>query len=342
MIEPVRSGDAIAAQRQTMGFTKGAYAAWLSGEMKLAIKPAQITRWESGQDIVPESVLAFVFGRPSCRPGSMVTVVVGNQKGGVGKTALSVNLAYAMARMGYRSLLVDMDSQANATKYVGVMGRRLLDLEQRGLTLSYAFNEDRPVAEMIITTEFEALALLPSHASLAAAEDRIKARFPNKAEQNRILLKKLRTVAQSFDFCFLDCAPSLNIFTTMALTAARWVLIPVQTEPHALDAVEHFSQTVEEVQRTHNIDLEVLGLVPTMYMPRQLQDQQTLGILQERYGRQYRIFPPIPRTTIFAQGPALARPTLSFDPLAPGREVFGQIASTLLAASIPGSAAVAA
>ncbi len=334
-----RAGEIISAHRQHLGLTQGAFASLLNRELGRKYDRQQISRWEIGAERIPLAVSEFVTSRAAeFKPSAMFTLTIANQKGGVGKTSLAVNTAYTLARMGYKTLLVDLDSQANATMLMGIAGDDLSILGERRQYIGEVLIGRKALDDVLISTDYENLSLAPSHIMLALAEDKLKASMGNDAPL--ALRKALAGVKERFDFCVVDCAPSLSLLTVCGLIAGNRVLIPVLTEPHALAAVYYLLRTVESARMT-NPSLEVLGIVPTMFMGRNSQDLETLKILSEQYGQFFQ-FPPIPRSTVWSQGPAIGRPTLSFDHLAPGREVYTAIAQKLIQAAVPAAAAAAA
>ncbi|MEI7607489.1 MAG: AAA family ATPase [Rhodospirillaceae bacterium] len=325
-----RIGSVVAAHRQSMGLTQGAYAAWLNQQTGYSYDRHRVSKWESGYEQTPEQIRVLIRRSADIsRPKTMVTIAVANQKGGVGKTMLSINLAYYLsATLGFRVLLVDSDQQRNASMLAGIDPNILYEREQSKRTLLYALIDECSLPSIILETPFDNLHIVPAGMSLATADSRLAA---DTKLGNAMLAEQLQKVADVYDFCIVDCPPNLGMVTVSALKASNFLLIPTQTEAHPMIAVHELLATVEAVQRRVNYDLKVLGIVPTMYMARNTQDQQTLASLSKRYGGRFKIFDPIPRSTLYGQGAAYSRPTLNIDPLAPGAAVFKGIADNLIA-----------
>ena len=320
-------GIVVSTHREAIGLTQGAYAAWLNTQLGRKYDKQRVSRWELGAERIPQAVRELIDGPPEIRrPKAMITIAVANQKGGVGKTATAVNVAYSLARAGYRTLLIDADSQSNATMHVGIRGGALHALEQSGRTLFHTLVNDRPLSEIIGPTGVEGLFLAAAHISLAGAETQLA----DPAKGTLVLKEHIREVRSSFDFAVIDCAPSLSYITANALTAADYVLIPVQTDPMPLVALHHLMGTIGALQRRANYDLKVLGILPTMYSARNTQDRESLEELKRDYGRNFPVFPPIPRSTVYPQSSGSGRPTLSSDGVVPGREVYAEIVNHLL------------
>ena len=335
--ESSRPGAILARHRDSLGYTQGAYAAWLNSELGRRYDKQKISRWEVGAERIPLAVYDLIT-RPAPgsiqRPKSMVTISVSNQKGGVGKTATAVNIAYHLASRGYRTLLIDADSQSNATMHAGVTFEQQQSLEEAEATLYYSLVRKKPLAGSIAPTDFENLYIVASHISLAAADHELAATSVLKGPVD--LRAALKTVRTEFDFAIIDCAPSLNYVTMNALVAADYVLVPVQTEPHALVGLHSLLGTIEQVASgPYNPGVQVLGILPTMFT-RTNQNKTSLDELSERYGDC--VFPPIPRATLFPEAAGYGRPTLAIDPVGGARdtlgvvrEVYARVADTLLA-----------
>ncbi len=203
----------------------------------------------------------------------MRKVAVCNQKGGVGKTATAVNLSSALAHLGKKVLLVDIDPQANATRGVGV--------EWKGLTHSIydLLISERLDLESLRPTEIENLFLLPSHPDLVGAQVELY-----EKERPEFILKRLLAPLEEFTFCFIDCPPALDILTINALTAADSVLIPIQCEYYALEGIEKLINTIKTVKRKTNPALEIEGVVLTMYDRRLRLAQEVVRSVKEFFG----------------------------------------------------------
>ena len=202
----------------------------------------------------------------------MIIIAIANQKGGVGKTSTTVNLAAALARANHSVLLIDLDPQASLTEY-------FTDPAEQQLTIYDLLLNGTDVKPIRLG---EHIALLPANIDLAAAEIQL----PTKRSQERTLTRMLKRY--SFDYCLLDCPPSLGVLTTNALTAAQLVLIPVTTELMAERTVKLILSTIDEVKEAElNTHLKVWRLLPTIHDTRLAHHKEILEALKAKYGDSY-------------------------------------------------------
>jgi len=197
-----------------------------------------------------------------------------NQKGGVGKTTSAVNVAASLGILGYKTLLVDLDPQGNATSGVGVA--------KKGLSMTIKevlLNEDTPAKDAVMETHFENLWLLPAHISLAGVE------FDLFDEENSeyILKRKLDELRTDFDYIIMDCPPSLGMLTINALAASDGVVVPMQCEFYALEGLSQLMITISRIRQIYNKSLAVTGILITMNNNRLLLSTQVTRELKKHY-----------------------------------------------------------
>ena len=246
-------------------------------------------------------------------------IAVANQKGGVGKTTTCVNLVAALADMHYRTLLVDFDSQGNATVGCGV-DPRSLELSAYDVMTGKA-----TVSEATIRLPALGFDLLPSNSDLTAAEVELM-----QQEQREFRLQQaLDEVAPQYGWIVIDCPPSLNMLTLNALTAANSVLIPIQCEYYALEGLASLLETIEQVRASVNPGLEIEGLLRTMYDVRNNLSSAVSDQLEEHFGEQvYRTL--VPRNVRVAEAPSHGIPVLRYDPGSRGSLAYIGLAGEIL------------
>jgi len=181
-------------------------------------------------------------------------IALANQKGGVSKTTTAVNLGAALAALGYATAVIDFDPQANATMSLGID-----PLAVPHTTYDLLMEPDLSVEEVLCPTDY-AVALVPSHINLSLAEQELQ----NRINRERVLQRRLHDLPTDLDFVLIDCPPTLGILTLNALTAADWVLVPLQTEPFAVEGLRALLNTIKLVQTETNPDLRLLGILLTM------------------------------------------------------------------------------
>lgn len=228
-------------------------------------------------------------------------MAVANQKGGVAKTTTVVNVAAALAELGQRVLIVDLDAQACATFSVGLDPE---DLDRTGATAFLDPAARIPLADLIIATD-DGPDLLPAAIDLAGADRALAA----VTGREYVVRDALTALHGSYDWILLDCSPSLGIITINALTAADAVVIPLQCETLSHRGVGQLMETIADVQRLTNPRLQVAGVVPTLFDGRTVHARAVLADLGPRYG--VRVFSPISRSIRFAEAPAAGRSILA-------------------------------
>lgn len=242
-----------------------------------------------------------------------------NQKGGVGKTTTAVNLAASLAATGRKILLVDLDPQGNASMGCGV------DKHELELSLYEVLTERCNISQALCTDLACRFDLLPSNADLTAAEVELLS-----MEERELQLKKaLSQLQNEYDFIFIDCPPSLNMLTVNALVASHSVLVPIQCEYYALEGLSALMNTIATVAENINPDLEIEGLVRTMYDPRNSLTNDVSEQLSRHFGdRVYRT--AIPRNVRLAEAPSHGMPVLMYDPSSKGAKSYLALAGELL------------
>ncbi len=250
--------------------------------------------------------------------GKIISIV--NQKGGVGKTTTSVNLACAVAEAGKKVLLVDMDSQANASTSYGVSLKSLTHSVYDVLV------NDNDIKEAIIHTQYFGVDLLPSHIDLAGAEIEMVV-----MDSREYLLKKaLNQIRHLYDFIFIDCPPSLGLLTLNALAASNSVLIPIQPEYFALEGVSKLINTIRQVKKGINPSLCMEGILLTMYDGRLNLTLQVAEEVKRFFGdKVYKNV--IPRNVRLCEAPSHGMPVFAYDRYSRGALTYRELAKEFLA-----------
>jgi len=246
-------------------------------------------------------------------------IAVVNQKGGVGKTTTAINLATALASIGHKILLVDLDSQGNASTGLGI------SQQERGLTTYDLMVFDTLAEKIVKPTNIPNLDIIVSTVDLSGAE----LELISKSNRESILKNKITAIADNYDYIFLDCPPSLSIITINALVFAKSVLIPLQCEFFALEGLTHLLKTISLVQRKLNQDLKIEGILLTMYDRRYNLTAQVEEDVRSNLGKM--VFNTvIPRNVRISEAPSHGKPAIIYDFKCIGSLAYIELAKEIL------------
>jgi chromosome partitioning protein len=248
----------------------------------------------------------------------MIRVAIANQKGGVGKTTTAINIATAMAAIGWKTLLIDLDPQGNASTGIGIAAA---DREYSSYDMLV---DQRPLADCIMPTRIPGLDIVPATVDLSGAEVELVA-VENRTDRMRDALAG----HAGHDICFIDCPPSLGLLTLNALTVSDTLLVPLQCEFFALEGLSQLLQTVERVQQRFNRDLGIIGIALTMFDRRNRLTDQVADDVRSCLGAL--VFETaIPRNVRLSEAPSHGLPALIYDHACAGSRAYMALARELI------------
>jgi len=246
----------------------------------------------------------------------MITIAIANQKGGCGKTTTAVNMAAAMAEMGKKVLLLDLDMQAHATLGVGIDPEMVAKS-----TYDVMVDPHTPAVQAVTRTGVEHLDIMPSNILLSGLDvDLI-----SKPGREFVLKNKIQNIRGLYEYCVIDCAPSLSLLTLNALAASDYLIVPVQTQYYAIEGLKQLLETLDIVRNRFNARLSILGVLLTFYEGRTLLSRDV-----EQQMRDYfkdKVFTTVIRRTVrLAEAPSAGRPITTYDPHCKGAEEYRALA----------------
>jgi len=246
-------------------------------------------------------------------------ISLANQKGGVGKSTTAINLSACLARLGKKTLLLDIDPQGNATSGIGI------DKNNLSSNIYDVLINDKDLDEVIIPTEYDSLSIVPSNSDLTGAEVELT---PMMVRELRLKIKLL-PIKDQFEFIIIDCPPSLGLLTLNGLTASDTILIPIQCEYYALEGLSQLISTIELVKKNLNPGLSLEGILLTMYDYRTNLAQQVANDVK-KYFKEKVYSTIIPRAVRLSEAPGFGKPIIYYDEKSTGSESYQKFTEEFL------------
>ena len=320
-------GSALRRSRLRLRFSQSEFAEALNARLGRSYDKPRVSRWENAHEPVPDDVATAVEGLSAAQPGGARVVVFANQKGGVGKTTSALNIAFGLAQLRKRVLLVDMDPQATAT--VAMLAEGAVSAYRDGRTMAQVILGGRGLADVVLRAA-DALAgrslpfdLAASHISLAETDGRREPGF------DAVLREALDGAHWQYDWVVVDAPPNLGMLTWMALAAADECIVPVRTEPYDAMGVGLIVGTINKVQRRLNPGLRLGGILPTQYGARKLVDREVLEHLLMALEGKSPVLDPVPDNAAFGHAARNGRIALDAFPAAAGPAAYARMAMAL-------------